>query len=297
MRRWFVIAGIACAGCDASEPKTEASGVAEEPAQLAVQKDATQRARERIAARMDASGLALGPREDVTEALPFDVERIVEALTQATGSKLEAQWADPVLSAQAEGISFTFDAATGHVLFETALSYVDGLERATDAWFQDEASRLFAGLVGESSEVTVKHLAATSRDLATGTLTESGRLGTKVFAFRKLGGIPVAGNRLVASYLTDGRLKTVRGLWPRINLARSRLSSELSVDEVVARAADLLVEHRVNPDREEPIVLESFYELRPDAEGWVAVLRAAALVVTYGHENEPGRRERHDFDL
>jgi hypothetical protein len=305
MRSSWLLLGLLGVGCAAREvdAPVETEPVAQQVAELDVA-PAAEEARARLAQRLDARGLALGPREPVEHAAAWDQERALAALRGATGRAFQAGWSESEWIADDGEYRAAVDARSGRVRVRGLDAYDARLAHAPDDVIRARGAALLAGFATDlprPQDLIVKHLGGTTRSLEPDVPDEAQnvdeRMGSKVFAFRKLGGLPVANNRLVASYLNDGRLLGVRGRWPAIDLERSRLRSDMRADEVVERALGLLVERGVNPHRPEPIVLESFYELRPEGSGWVAVLRASALVVSYNAEGEPGRRERHDFDL
>jgi hypothetical protein len=303
MRTGWLLLGILALGCEAQgvdAPTTSTQSVNQAAVdQVAPLADAIAA---RLLARIDASRLALGPLEPVEAAPAFDERAALAALHDATGGEFKVEWFESSWQASDGSYQALLDARSGRLSVTGPEAYDAGLKPVSDDELLERGTALLRGFAPDlPKELVLKHLGGTLRYVADDVPAEKQnseeRLGSKVFAIRELGGLPVAGNRLVASYLNDSRLMGVRGVWPAIDLARSRLRSDMRQDEVVAKAVALLVEHGVNPDREEPIVLESFYELRPDANGWVAVLRASALVVSYNGEDEPGRRERHDFDI
>jgi hypothetical protein len=295
MRRllWAIV--ILSTGCAADEVARPAH---EQRAQA--QALDTRTARDKLRARIDTSALALGPMEAVGEADPFVEDRALAGLADATGGKYAGGWEGSVWQASNDVYKASFDRGSGNLLITGPESYARGLEHATDDVLNKQGTALLGSFVADldTAYVEVKHLGSTMKALEGDEPAEATeRVGSKVFAFRKLGGLRVAGNRLIASYRTDGKLRVARGLWPHIDVAHSRLNALVDRAEAVERALDLLLEHNVNPDRQDPIALESFYELRQGETGWVAVLRAAALVTAYGNDEQPGRRERHDFDL
>jgi hypothetical protein len=295
MRTALVLAMLctSCAARDVDAPDVEKA--TERRSALAGEAEADV---DKLRARIDSSQLRLEPVEPVEPAAEFDEADALAALRRATGAEFRVEAGDGVWRASDGEYTATLETRSGRWNIEGGTGYDSRLSRQEDAAFLDQAAALLGGLASDvPRELDLKHLGGSTRVEGGPVQDESERLGSKVFALRKLGGLPVAGNRLVASYRNDGRLHAVRGLWPTIDVERSRLRSELSAEQVVDRALEQLVAHHVNPDRKEAIVLESFYELRPEGERWVAVLRAAALVTTYGHEGEPGRRERHDFDI
>jgi len=256
-------------------------------------------ARDALLSRIDATHLRLAPMGNVEQSAGFDAQAVEAALETATGSSLQTEWAGTRWMASGATHQASYDVATGELLIADAATYERALSHAPDAQFLAHATALFGGLAQDSIDalVDLKHLGVTERDFAEPNSNVETRIGTKVFAMRRLGGLRVAGNRMVASYKTDGTLRTVRGRWPSIDLAHSTLSSNLSQAEVVQKAIDTLIAAEVRSEGQDPIRLESFYELREGTTGWIAVLRAAAINQTLGSNGEPGRIERHDFDL
>jgi hypothetical protein len=294
-----LVLGVGCEARDVDAP------VAQKPvAQTVAALDEHAALAAKLATRIDASRLALGPLQAVEHAPPFEEGRALAALREATGRDFEADSSNPAEWSASDGqYRATLEPGSGRVHVRGGDAYDAALAHAPDEVFEARAAALLRGFAPDlPRELHVKHLGSTTRtivedDVPVDDQNKLERMGSKVYALRTLGGLPVAGNRLVASYRNDGQLVGVRGRWPEIDVGRSKLHSEMRPEDVVGRAADVLASRGVNPDREEPIVLESFYELRPDASGWVAVLRASAVVVTHNAEGEQGRRERHDFDI
>lgn len=256
-------------------------------------------ARARLAQRLDDTGFALGPLENVAQALEFDAASVLDGLSRVTGEAFEAEASGVAWRATSASYSAEFDAARGQFAVTGTREYQRGLPVAADELFSERTLTLLSGIASDVADhaLDLKHLGATTRELGEQVGESDVRVGSKVFVVRRLGGLRVAGNRLVASFATDGTLVGVRGLWPSIDLAHSRLSSSLGLDEARERALDLLLLDGVNPEHDEPIVLESFYRLDVSEHGVVASLRGAALVTSYNNDGLPGRRERHEFDL
>lgn len=295
---WFCL--ILCIGCaaeeDSSSPSSDESEVDLNPAELA--EESLDERRALFAARLDPSELALGPLTPVEAAVPFDESKVLEALSQATGASFTAQREGGRWSASSETHDVEIDLEDGTIDVASEEGYIRDLKHAPDAMFETSAKALFSAIASDTSEANVRlmHLGATTRVIATGAQTDA-RIGTKVFAIRRLGGLRVANSRMVASFNTDGKLRAVRGRWPEINLKDSKLTSSLTQDQVLERALNVLADSKVTADDREPIRLESFYELQKTEAGTIAVLRAAVLVRTRNAEGELGRGERHDFDL
>jgi hypothetical protein len=289
--RWIAMSlTLLCACAAADQPQGQASH-----AQAALDDSA----REQLRARLEPSRLHLGPLESVAEASEFEQGAALSGLVGVAGQSFDSQMAGTLWKATSERYRASFDTLSGRFDLEGGADYQRGLAHAPDDLFHERARALLSGLAGDVPGHTfeLKHLGATTRVLGSEVTQSDARIGSKVFVLRRLGGLRVAGNRLVASFATDGTLVDARGLWPHIDVAHSQLSAQLSAAEASERALDLLLEHGVEPQRSEPIVLESFYQLEPGPEGMVARLRAAALVIAYNHEQQPGRRERHEFDL
>jgi hypothetical protein len=269
------------------------------PEKAAQESAALDDARELLRARLDDSRLFLEPIENPTQATAFDPEAALAAMSDVAEQSFRAEASGSRWRASSDSYVATFDRESGRFELSGTPDYQFGLVHADDALFYERARTLLSGLAPDVSEQAfdLEHLGASTRTLGDPVIQTDERMGSKVFVLRSLGGLRVAGNRLVASFATDGRLVSARGLWPTIDLAHSQLDAALTLDEARERALDLLVAHGVNPNRTDPIVLESFYQLEPGPEGMVARIRAAALVVSYNHEEQPGRRERHEFEL
>jgi hypothetical protein len=255
--------------------------------------------RETLRARLDTSRLLLAPVRALDERDAFDGARALAGLEQVTGQSLEAQTSGSTWHAEGGDYSVSFDARSGALSLRAERSYERGLARAADAQLEELARTLLTGFASSVSKQTshLQHLGSTTRVLGEDEPPSDERLGSKVFVIRRLGGIRVAGSRLVVSFATDGRLVSARGLWPAIELRDSQLTSSLSLEQASERALDVLLANGVNAEREDPIYLETFYQLEPAAEHSVVRLRAAAIVTAYDHEETPGRRVRHEFDL
>lgn len=252
-----------------------------------------------LLARLDASGLQLGPVTTVSSSAAFDTQIASAAFAEATGSTFTTEWAGPRFHLASETHQAFYDIESGLLSVADTADYELGLAHAPDAQFLAGATALFTAIAADASEaeIDLKHLGTTAREVGASSNSAEARLGTKVFAMRRLGGLRVAGNRMVASYKTDGTLRTMRGLWPAIDLAHSQLTSTLTQTQAVARAVDTLIEVGARGDGTEPIVLESFYELRPGGTGLIAVLRGSAIRQSVNGEGMAGRIQRHDFDL
>ena len=68
------------------------------------------------------------------------------------------------------------------------------------------------------------------------------RLATKVFFFRRLGGVPVIGNKIAVSYALDGSLRKVLGRWHPLHLEKGSIRSDLSLPRFIEKAADEILE-------------------------------------------------------
>ena len=256
-------------------------------------------ARERLRARLDDARFQLGPTANVAEAAEFDASTALQGLRAVTEQELESEVAGSTWRASGASYSASFELVSGRFMLSGRREYQAGLAHAADDVLYERARTLLSGLASDVADhaLDLKHLGATTRLLGDEVEQVDERIGSKVFVIRRLGGLRVAGNRLVASFATDGTVIEARGIWPRVDVANSQLSSTLALEDAKERALDVLVAHGVNPNRAEPIVLESFYQLEPGPEGMVARLRGAALVTSYNHEEQPGRRERHEFEL
>lgn len=252
-----------------------------------------------LISRLDVSRLRLGPVTAVSPSAAFDTQIVSAAFSEATGSTFATEWAGPRFNLASETHQAFYDIESGQLSVADTADYESGLAHAPDAQFLAGATALFTAIAADASEaeIDLKHLGTTAREVGASSNTAEARLGTKVFAMRRLGGLRVAGNRMVASYKTDGTLRTMRGLWPAIDLAHSQLTSTLTQAQAVERAIDTLIEAGARGNGNEPIVLESFYELRPGASGLIAVLRGSAIRQSVNGEGMPGRIQRHDFDL
>ena len=303
MRIYGMFLGSLLASCAVEGPDSLQAVEGQHRAELieaASSPEALAEARGLLSARIDTSRLNLSPAADVTAPAVFDGSVVTNALQAATGSLFVASWAGPKWNASSETHQVSLDMESGAVLIADAGEYERGLAQADDATFLANASALFNAIAPDAAAalLEVKHLGGTTQQMQGEPQPQDARLGSKVFAFRTLGGLRVAGNRMVASYKTDGTLRTVRGLWPAIDLDNSQLSSALSQGQVVERALEVLLAANVRRTGDDVIELESFYELRTNASGQrVAMLRASALVQTFGPDGAAGRVERHDFDI
>ena len=256
--------------------------------------------RAELRARIDDERLILIPSAIDTQVDGFDADKAAQALTQATQSTYQVQWQGALWGAASETHQVSFDTETGVLSIADTGDYEPGLSHAPDTQVLAHATELFEALAADTANaaIEIKHLGVTNRQVGDPNSNVDERIGSKVFALRRLNGLRVAGSRMVASYKTDGTLRTVRGLWPTIDLSHSKLASELSRNEAIELALSTLLRDGVQMRGDDRISLETFYELRRDpALGtWVAVLRAAATNQTYGPDG-PSRIERHDFDL
>lgn len=303
MRMYGLLVSAVLASCAAADPVVgpEEDGQSQTALEATEQlTDSLAQSRTLLIGRIDTGRLHLQPLTEIRPGQAFDSDALSAAMQAATGHVLEGGWNGTTFAASSALHEVTFDEQTGSLLIADTGNYEMGLTHATDEVFLATTQSLFNAVASDTSEALteVKHLGATAREIGSDGEPVPARIGTKVFAFRTLGGLRVAGNRLVASYKTDGTLRTVRGLWPAIDLERSKLRSTLSVDEVVTRALDVLIAANARVLGDDPIAIETFYELQRTEDGeHVAVLRASALVQTLGPDGTPGRGARHDFDI
>jgi len=301
MRIQSLLLGVWMMGCTAKELDADHHETSRAPDERVASSTSAALGEDRTGfmARLDASGLKLGPVTPVSPPAAFDAQVASAAFAEATGSTYAMEWAGSRFNLASETHQAFYDLESGQLGAADTSDYELGLAHAPDAQFLAGATALFTALAADASEaeIDLKHLGTTAREVGASSNSAEARLGTKVFAMRRLGGLRVAGNRMVASYKTDGTLRTMRGLWPAIDLAHSQLTSTLTQTQAVERAIDTLIEAGAPADGTEPIVLESFYELRPGGTGLIAVLRGSALRQSVNGEGAPGRTQRHDFDL
>lgn len=153
------------------------------------------------------------------------------------------------------------------------------------------------GIDPREGRAEVVSLGSESADASAATGTRVERVGRKVFFFRTLGGVPVAGARMVFSFAPDGSLRHIRGWWPVLDLAHSQTVSALSDAEVVERALDALIAGNAQTDSNVPITLETFLAVDEGESISTVRLRAAARTNGVDPEGNLTRGIRYEFDI
>lgn len=168
----------------------------------------------------------------------------------------------------------------------------------SDAALEGRAAALLNALgIGrtEMGKPEIVAFASDGRPLGAASV-ERRRLGQKAFFFRRIGGLKVAGHRMVVSYAVDGSVRAMRGQWPRIDIARSVLATALSEEEIINRAVDSLASAAIDASGKSPIRIETFFDVDDSGTESVLKLRGAALYQADGPDG-PGRGVRHEFDM
>jgi hypothetical protein len=120
---------------------------------------------------------------------------------------------------------------------------------------------------------------------------------TKVFCQRTVGGIPVDGDSMVASFASDGSLRKLLGKWRRIDYAHSQLTTTLTVEQFVEKALDALLAWGGGLESDRPIRLGTRYVAREVAIGlFVLELRGVAAIEIAGPGGAP-RTTIYEFEI
>ncbi len=119
-------------------------------------------------------------------------------------------------------------------------------------------------------------------------------IGRKAFVYRYIGGVEVAGNKLVLTFALDGRLQKVVGTWSRVRYSNSILKSRLTTHQVRNRAADYLVNHDLlNEENRLAGAVGSHFIVTPTGS-----LKLMGFVnVQTIFSGQPGRVESYDFEI
>lgn len=114
------------------------------------------------------------------------------------------------------------------------------------------------GLLKDETELSLHNLMEAHQSVSSveGTTRE---VASKVVIVRRLGGIPVAGDRIVLTYAIDGTLVKVIGRWEPIDYENSALSSSLDDAAIIERAAERLAASGIDSERVQSLGLRIIY--------------------------------------
>lgn len=199
-------------------------------------------------------------------------------------SALAAADADPGGRAISEETEILLGRERGTFIFRDLRKYsaqADGGETTTDG-LEARTKVLLQTLDPETAQEQVYE----TRKIGAAGVTREGvdlgvrRVGYKVFVHRTLGGIRVAGDRLVFTFDLTGGLKKVLGRWRSLDPSRSQFTarSAQSSGDVVAAALEALSANGVHSFDVERIVVSTEYEI----SGNVATLKGAVTVYRNG---------------
>lgn len=206
----------------------------------------------KLARDLDVSGVRLGPNEtqvnrawgDVDPA--WDLSAIETAVANFDGLDEPAQAvptpaSDARLSSSVGTKTLELRPDSGMVAIRDVRSYADhdGTPVRPEA-MAEQLDEVLAALAVDPLQYRMSVKALVSSTKANDVAPSSGQVpehrAGKLFLRRHFGGIPVAGDKLVLSFVRGNELRKILGQWHRIAYDRSSLTTALTTVEVAERA-------------------------------------------------------------
>ncbi len=206
---------------------------------------------------LDVSGVRLGPDElQMNRAWGnvdpvWDLAAIETAVASFDGLNESAQpvatpTSDARLSSSVGTKTVELRPDTGMVAIRDVRSYADhdGMPVRPEA-MAEQLNEVLAALAVDPQQyrMSVKALVSSTKtnDAAPKPDQVPEHRAGKLFLRRHFGGIPVAGDKLVLSFVRGNELRKILGQWRRISYDRSSLATALTIEEIAERAEGVVV--------------------------------------------------------
>lgn len=206
--------------------------------------------------------------------------------SKSYGMKIDYQnWRFQIDEQEENRVQSSKDWTNEEALVEQVEDFMTALEIEKDEW----------------EEYEVRQLLSVMRQ-ADGKSTEGNRPKIKVenhvvFAWRTLGGIPIASEKFVFNFKLDGTLQYLSGRWTPINYQASRLATPLDETEFTDRAISTLMEAGIPSESGRPINLATHYRIVSSENGPILELRGVANTVIDGSDGPDGEGVGESFEF